>query len=113
MPFDPISWAIIGFVVGALTATFWEEIVEWADRTFTRIVNTIDKIINVVSDRVVYLVTGRSGVYEKRMEVYAQNVNTGQFNRNVVSEPIDPSQIPDDVRAKLEQERKLRILQKK
>lgn len=113
MPFDPISWAIIGFVVGALTATFWEEIVEWADRTFARILSTINKVINVVSDRVVYLVTGVSGVYEKRMEVYTQNINTGRFERKVYSEPIAPSDVPDDIRQQLEEKTKLRILQNK
>jgi hypothetical protein len=113
MPFDPISWAITGFVVGALTVGFWEEIVEWADRTFARILNTIDKVIYVVSDRVVYLVTGKSGVYEKRMEVYSQSVNTGQFNRNVVSEPVPASEVPYDIRQQVNEQRKVRILQNK
>ncbi|GBL10088.1 hypothetical protein MSj_01571 [Microcystis aeruginosa Sj] len=114
MPFDPISWAIIGFIVGGLTVAFWDEIVEWADRTFARILNSINKAINVVSDRVVYLVTGRSGVYEKKLAVYTQNINTGQYGQNIVSEIItDTSKIPDDVLAQLKKQREVRVLQNK
>ena len=111
MPFDPISWIIIGFVSGALTACFWDEITEWADRTFQRVIDFLDRTIEEISDRVVYLATGKSGKYEKQLAVYYEDQKTGQYYQRTVTERIDRKDIPADILKKLDKNKKLRILQ--
>ena len=87
MPFDPISWAIIGFVVGALTATFWDEIREWATRGLQAILVTLVLAATVISDSVVYLVRQGSRIY-KKLEVFSRNIYTNVTKRHEKMEEV-------------------------
>lgn len=106
---DPISWAIIGFVAGALTATFWDQITEWAGQVLQLILGAIDLAVTVTSEAVVYLVKRGARVY-KTMEIMSRNIYSGLTKLNKKSEEISPYDIPDDVNQELERKLKMKLL---
>lgn len=111
MPFDPISWAIIGFVVGAFAGTFWDQITEWASQVLQLILGAIDLAVTVTSDAVVYLVKRGGRVY-KTMEITSRNIYSGLTKLNEKSEEMSPYDVPDDVNQELNRKLKLKLLTK-
>ena len=110
MPLDPISWAIIGFVVGVVAASFWDEITEWANRALESILRTIDLAVTVTSDAVVYLTKKGTRVY-KKIEVYARNIYNDTTKRHTKKEEVSKDEIPDDINQKLQRKKKLKLMQ--
>jgi hypothetical protein len=106
---DPISWAIIGFVVGAFAGAFWDEITEWASQVLQLILGAIDLAVTVTSEAVVYLVKRGARVY-KTMEVISRNIYSGLTKLNEKSEEISRYDIPDDVNQELDRKMKMKLL---
>jgi hypothetical protein len=110
MPIDPISWMIIGFLVGGAVGYFWDEIKEWATRVLGYILDAINYALEVTSDAITYLVQEGTRVY-KRVEVYVRNVRTGGTRLEYRQEQISSYDIPDDLKAQLDRKQKLKLLQ--
>ena len=110
MTIDPISWMIIGFVVGLATGYFWDEIKEWAARMLGYILDAIDRAINVISDAVVYLVKEGTRVY-KRIEVHVRNIYSRKTELYYKQEEVSRGDIPDDINADLDRKMKIKLLQ--
>ena len=109
MPFDPISWAIIGFAVGALTATFWDDIRDWATRALQAILNLLDLAVTVMSDTVVYLVKQGTRVY-KKIEVFSRNIYSNATKRHEKMEEV--SSVPAEFEKQLQTKSQIKLLQK-
>lgn len=109
MPLDPFSWAIIGFVVGALTANFWDEITEWASRALEVILRAIDITVTVTSDAVVYLVKQGTRIY-KKVEVTARNIYTKVTQNHTKTEEVSPYDVPDEINDQLDRKEKIKLL---
>ncbi|MBU7581939.1 MAG: hypothetical protein KAF91_03365 [Nostoc sp. TH1S01] len=109
---DPISWAIIigSALAGAAVGYFWEDIKRWATQVLASILRTIDELIEVTSDAIVYLLEEGTRVY-KRMEVYVRNVKTGATRREYRQQEVSRYDIPDELNEQLERKRQLKIMQ--
>ncbi|WP_066380063.1 hypothetical protein [Anabaena sp. CA = ATCC 33047] len=109
---DPITWVIVigSFVAGAFVATFWEEIKYWATVVLVRILDTIDKILEVTSDAIVYLVKEGNRVYQ-RMEVYVRNVRNGSTRLEYRQKEIARADVPADINAQLDKKMQLKLMQ--
>lgn len=109
MPFDPISWVIIGFVVGAFTATFWDEITEWASRALEAILRAIDLAATVTSDAVVSLVKQGTRIY-KKVEITARNIYTKITQNHTKTEEVSRYDVPDEINDELDKKMKVKLL---
>lgn len=107
---DPITWMIIGFLLGGVVAVFWDDIKEWASRVVDEILNIIDSLIEVTSDAITYLLKQGTRVY-RRVEVYVRNVRTGGTKLEYRQEEISIDDIPEDLKNQLNERMKIKILQ--
>lgn len=112
MPLDPISWIIIGFVAGALTATFWDEITEWASRALEAILRAIDLAVTVTSNGIVSLVKQSGRIY-KKVEVVTRNIHDKVTKKHTKTEEISPYDVPDELEEELERKSKIKLLEQK
>ena len=105
-----IEWVIIALLTGAATGYFWDEIKAWALRFLDFIVDAIDRMAEVISDGIVYLIK-RGHRYYKRVEVYVRNVSSGRSRLKYREEEVVDEDIPAESRAQLnERQRKLAVL---
>lgn len=115
MPLDPISWALIiagAFGAGVAFGYFWDDITAWASRMLNRILNAINRAVEVVSNALVYLVKRGTRIY-KRVEVFVRNVfNNRNYIRNQ-EEEIYRDDIPQEILADLDRKQKVRLMEQK
>lgn len=110
MPFDPISWAIIGFVIGALTATFWDEITEWASQALEDVLKVVGLAFSVVANSVVYLLKKGHRVY-KKIEVEFRNIFVNDTGVRCIEREISSYDVPDELNDEVNRRTKVKILQ--
>lgn len=107
---DPISWIVIGFVIGGAFGYFWDDIKAWASQMLGYILDAINEAIEVTSDGITWLVKEGTHVY-KRVEVFVRNIRTGGTRREYRQEEIYRSDIPDDLNAQLDRKMQLKLMQ--
>lgn len=107
MPFDPISWTIIGTIVGLFAVSFMDEIREWATRALEKIRNAIDRSVEVTSDAIVSIV--KEGYrYYKKIKVYVMNIRTDVTK--TITTTQESSNPPEEIKTKLAKEKEEKLL---
>lgn len=106
------AWVIAGFLFGvAVGHFFWKQIKEWASLVLNPILDSINKVVEVWSDAVVYLIKEGTGRVVKRMEVGTQNIFTDEVKTKYVEEKVSNSEIPDEIKDQLQKNAKLKLMQ--
>lgn len=108
MPIDPISWIVIGFIIGAATGYFWDEIKAWFDRMLGYILDGINWAVEQASNAIAYLVKQGTRVY-KKIEVVIRNLVTGKYFKRYKEEEISPYEVPEPTMNQLSTNPTLRV----
>ncbi len=110
MPFPIIGWIILGFITGAAVSHFWKEIQQWATLTLSRLLDGLNKAIEVTSKAVVYLIKQGAYIY-KMVQVHSQNIQNNQITKYQPMEVVPPQEVPDDIMKELNQKTQLRVME--
>ena len=102
---------IVAFFAGVTVNRFWKQIKEWADLALGYILNGINKAVEVTSDAFVYLVKEGTRLVVKRMIVGVQNIYTNENRSEKREEEISRSELPDEIKAQLEQRAQMKLMQ--
>ena len=98
---EPITMFIIGFTIGALTATFWDRIESWANNALRAIQRGIDSARYSITSAAYYLVKEGSR-YLTKIAIALEDW-TKDKNKYIEREDreVDVNSLPDDVKAVL------------
>ena len=80
-------------------AVFWKEIVAWVKRVIERLPESVKRNLQGATAFVEKVV----GVIKNIMNYYSYDGQTKKWTETVVSREVDPSQIPKNIREKMEQ----------
>jgi hypothetical protein len=95
-----------------LANSFGNAIKDWANSVVDKILGRIDKVIDVASDAIVYLIKEGDSYY-KEIKVFIMNIGSLQVRCEYKKEIIQYSDIPEDIRKQLEERRELKLMQMK
>ncbi|KYC42269.1 hypothetical protein WA1_20030 [Scytonema hofmannii PCC 7110] len=111
MSAELIYYVAVGFLAGVAVRHFWKQIKQWVDRMLGLILDSINIAIEVTSDPLVELVKKGFRQIYKQIVVYVKNIYTGEIRPEYREELIPHSQIPDEIKAQLEQKARLKLTQ--
>ena len=100
---EPITMFLIGFTIGALTATFWDKIESWAKNALRAILRGINLSTHYVENAVYYLVKEGSQ-YVTKIAIAIRNI-TSDIGKilDQKDKEVDLNNLPSDVQDKLRQ----------
>lgn len=106
----PLIWlagaAVAGLVGGAIIATFWKEIVGWIKKVYEKLPPSIKQNLQgamAFLERI-------DNVLKNIMNYYSFNEQTQKWTETIVTKEVDDlNSIPEHIRKKLENSRKVDI----
>lgn len=105
MPIPILLWFVAAAAVGFAAGYFWEDVIKpWAIRAAGKILDSLDSGLKYFSEGVVYL-TKKGRDYIAELKVYTQDKRSGEYEANTTTTKISPSEVPDDIRSELEQQK--------
>lgn len=108
MPIPIFVWVVSVALSTTIAVAFADEIKEWAKQTVRRIINAIDKILYTVGDAVANLIyEGRK--YIREVKVWLFNEKTGQYEIQTERQVVPDSEVPPEIKEKLQRKRKMKI----
>lgn len=110
MPIPIFVWAVSIALTTTLAVAFADEIKEWARETARRIINAIDRMLYTVGDAVANLIyEGRK--YIREVKVWLFNEETQQYEIQTERQVVPESEVPPEIKDKLQRKRKIKISQ--
>ncbi|NMG22698.1 hypothetical protein [Brasilonema bromeliae] len=98
MPLDPISWLIIGAIIGAGTVVFWDRIKDWATRVMGFLLDQMNKLVEFLVGGVVFLIK-EGKKYYKKLYLYTRDKESQKpYRRESDKVEIKEADIPSDLR---------------
>ncbi|WP_414585779.1 hypothetical protein [Scytonema sp. PCC 10023] len=104
-------WIILIFAAGVAVGRFWKELQAWADRVLNEFLAFTDKLIDVSADALVDMAKEGTRYAVKGITAWVQNIfNDDEVRRFYKEERIPMSQVPDEIKAQLQERVKTQLM---